>query len=47
MMTSRCGYGRCWAIAARMPISELLHLGAGVVELDRRVEPVDIFVNAG
>jgi len=32
---------------ARMPIGELLHLGAGtVVELDRRVgEPVDIFVN--
>ena len=32
---------------ARMPVGELLHLGAGtVVELDRRVgEPVDIFVN--
>ncbi|MBB4840138.1 flagellar motor switch protein FliN/FliY [Sphingomonas kyeonggiensis] len=32
---------------ARMPIGDLLHLGAGtVVELDRRVgEPVDIFVN--
>jgi flagellar motor switch protein FliN/FliY len=32
---------------ARMPIGELLQLGAGtVVELDRRVgEPVDIFVN--
>lgn len=32
---------------ARMPVGELLQLGAGtVVELDRRVgEPVDIFVN--